>query len=461
MPNFTITPSTGTGLTTVSATPVSQNLTYSAKTGTVTISNGQSTKTVTLRQNGLPHTIPSMETIHLASTGGTIPFDVESDHIFCFSGYTTSDWVVINNGSTVQPPEGSAGGPMVWGIYPNYDTWDLSMVVGANTGSQRTATIYLDHYYDNTGTITKAPYSYPMSITQDGAGGHYLYLSENLTELNDSSYHPISAFTDVAWEVSSYPSWLTVFTGSGIGNGTFWLEPNGSYESMQRGEIVVSDTQGLGLSQTLVVYLQGYGSNKGYVWVSDSGFTHYANNWSGDTYVYDDVTVYVSTAKSSVTLTSQDSVLTFNGVGSSKTFVGGQETSATLKLNVSSSQNPSATNQHTIKYNSATIITDTVLANPITLSRIFDDNKRQNVGQQTSTGWAATVKVVSNNTSRDADVYFTASDYTYWEWSVDYPNRQSMFDNNDYGATRSKTFVASPNDTKMGLYMTRANNGYT
>lgn len=297
MPNFTITPSTGTGLTTVSATPVSQNLTYSAKTGTVTISNGQSTKTVSLRQNGLPHTIPSMETVHIPSSGGVIPFDVESDFIFCFSGYTTSDWVVINNGSTVQPPEGSTGGPMVWGIYPDIDTWDLSMVAGANTGSQRTATIYLDHYYNDAGTITKAPYAYTMNISQDGVGGHYLTIASTLMEVDDLSSPMVNISSDVSWAVTSAPSFLDMLTTAGTGNGYIWFEPKSASQEneMQRGVIVISDTQGLGLSQTLVVYYKGDGLTKGLYYISQTGFSH-QSLYAYDRYFYDDVYIYYSTA---------------------------------------------------------------------------------------------------------------------------------------------------------------------
>lgn len=308
MPNFTITPSTGTGLTTVSATPVSQNLTYSAKTGTVTISNGQSTKTVSLRQNGLPHTIPSMETVHIPSSGGVIPFDVESDFIFCFSGYTTSDWVVINNGSTVQPPEGSTGGPMVWGIYPDIDTWDLSMVAGANTGSQRTATIYLDHYYNDAGTITKAPYAYTMNISQDGAGGHYLTIASTLMEVDDLSSPMVNISSDVSWAVTSAPSFLDMLTTTGTGNGYIWFEPKSASQKneMQRGVIVVSDTQGLGLSQTLVVYYKGDGLTKGLYYISQTGFSHTRRTFGSKAYEYDDVYIYHSTAITpSLTVTAE------------------------------------------------------------------------------------------------------------------------------------------------------------
>ena len=298
MAYFTINPSTGTGLTTVSATPVSQNLTYSARSSTVTITNGQTTKTVALTQGFLPHTVPSTENINIDANGGEISFEVLSDYIIGFSGYTSGDWCVIGNDGGPQPPVGS-GSIMNWGIWPDeLSTATLNVSVGANnTGSARTATIYMQHYYQDVSEIGKMPTEYVMHITQSTVAGHYLTIGNTLMEVNDMSSPMVSISSDVSWAVSSAPSFLDMLTTAGTGNGYIWFEPNSAAQQneMQRGEIVVSDTQGLGLSQTLVVYYEGGGSTKGKYYISQTGFSH-QSLYAYDSYAYDDVYIYYSTA---------------------------------------------------------------------------------------------------------------------------------------------------------------------
>lgn len=165
MPNFTISPTTGTGVTTIHITPAGQNTTYSPKISTITITDGTSTKNVQVKQNGLPHTVPATDVINATSAQQDILFGVESDFIIQFSGYTPGEtWVSIwdtDSGEELSsadwywPEDLTGAGQFALRIQQN------------RTGSARTITLFMRHYYNNAGDYDLAPYVYTMVIRQE------------------------------------------------------------------------------------------------------------------------------------------------------------------------------------------------------------------------------------------------------------------------------------------------------
>lgn len=166
MANFTISQNSGTGVTVIQVTPSGQNLTYSARTSTITISDGTTTKNVLVKQNGLPHTVPALDVVNANNSQQNILFTVESDFTIQFSGYNPGNsWATIwdyDSGEQLDQ-------------YDHYDPEDLAHTTFAlrltqnRTGNDRQMTIYMKHVYNNAGEIETAPYVYSMNIYQ-GAG---------------------------------------------------------------------------------------------------------------------------------------------------------------------------------------------------------------------------------------------------------------------------------------------------
>lgn len=172
---FNITPSTGSGSRTFSATTQSTNLTYSARTATLVITDGYTTKTVTLRQNPLPHlesTASPFPQIVVGSGGGEVFFSIVSDFYVCFSGANQSIYTLFDDTAGTQIPFGVN--------YMDDSTFmpDASHVYGieipGNTSSSpRVDTIKMYHWIEGSGgigTVQIAPYGFTLTITTEAAG---------------------------------------------------------------------------------------------------------------------------------------------------------------------------------------------------------------------------------------------------------------------------------------------------
>lgn len=188
MAHFTISPATGTGETLVTVTPSGTNLTYEDKVSTITVTDGISTKTVTVTHGSLPHTVPSLLTVNATSGAQDINFTVDSDFNIQFSGWTAagafaSIWD-YDSGEQVTTSD-------------NYYPEDLvgktfSLRIQGNTLFQsRSCTLYMRHYYNNAGEWELAPYVYQISITQAAAAPttglsiYYLVQSDLVGEERD------------------------------------------------------------------------------------------------------------------------------------------------------------------------------------------------------------------------------------------------------------------------------------
>lgn len=178
MPNFTISQSTGTGVTSIQVTPTGQNLAYTARTSTITITDGTSTKNVQVKQNGLPHTVPALDVLQVDSTQQDILFTVESDFIIQFSGYSAGDaWASIwdyDSGEEITTsdaywPEDLSGATFALRIQQN------------RTGNDREMVLYMRHLYNNAGDYELAPYVYTMTIFQAASSEYQEYLALPLT----------------------------------------------------------------------------------------------------------------------------------------------------------------------------------------------------------------------------------------------------------------------------------------
>lgn len=107
--NFTISPTTGTGSTDIIATPAGQNDSYSAKTTTVTITDGDNTFNVTLTQGAAPHCEPNIKNniwvLDPPPTGYTTGFTFEpilpGNYFFRFSGMTEWCYFTDTGGTPV------------------------------------------------------------------------------------------------------------------------------------------------------------------------------------------------------------------------------------------------------------------------------------------------------------------------------------------------------------------------
>lgn len=178
MANFTISQNTGAGITVIQVTPSGQNLTYSARTSTITISDGTSTKNVLVKQTGLPHTVPALDVVNADSTQQNILFTVESDFTIQFSGYNPGNsWATIwdyDSGEQLDQ-------------YDHYDPDDLAHTTFAlrltqnRTGNDRQMTIYMKHIYNNAGELETAPYVYSINIFQAASSEYQEYLALPLT----------------------------------------------------------------------------------------------------------------------------------------------------------------------------------------------------------------------------------------------------------------------------------------
>lgn len=171
MANWIIQPSTGMGQTTVSATPIGTNTDYSARTATVTITDGHTTKYVKLVQNGLPHCLDNegglFQIINFTSDGGKYYFTIDSDYMVCFSGNNQSHFVITNE---------STGEVVPFGVNPvasstltpiEFRGVTFSLSAGTNTAStQQTSYINMYHFVWNDPSYSVASRNFPMTITQ-------------------------------------------------------------------------------------------------------------------------------------------------------------------------------------------------------------------------------------------------------------------------------------------------------
>lgn len=216
---FNITPNAGMGITPVTASTNGTNLTYSARTATVTISGGGDTKTVTLRQNGLPHCVSERQgfpIVSVASGGGEVVFSIITDFYVCFSGANQSNYTLINNTTHTSIPFGTN----YYGdctFKPNAQTTFTLQVPANSTETARTDTITMYHFVEGPGgigTYEIAQYNFPIQITTEP------YVQNWQFQWDDDTMDIGSGNTSASYG----------FSYSGIVSDTIYAQKNGEYD---------------------------------------------------------------------------------------------------------------------------------------------------------------------------------------------------------------------------------------
>lgn len=157
--DFVISPSTGTGSTVVSAWTAGVNSGVTEKTGSIVFTSGSDSKTVQLRQRAIPHTDPliTLITNDCQAQQGlpyTQEFTIVNDsntQMVRFSGISQYDYIHIYNNNTQQEVTENE---LLW----KEDTDGVTFTIQVSCGQATEVSIYLVHYYNDSGTYTKAPY---------------------------------------------------------------------------------------------------------------------------------------------------------------------------------------------------------------------------------------------------------------------------------------------------------------
>lgn len=141
MAYFTIDPTSGNGRTNITVTPSSYNMDGQDRVSTLTLSNSQSSKSVTLRQRYQP-VMTQFASTTFPATGGNILFTVHTDYDVVFR--SVPDWITISlNGTTY------AEGQRISSDVADNQTFTLT--AEPNTGNERSvgATFNMGHYIGN------------------------------------------------------------------------------------------------------------------------------------------------------------------------------------------------------------------------------------------------------------------------------------------------------------------------
>lgn len=232
---FAANPTAGTGIYQISAITLSQNYTYTDKVGKLIITDGITTKEVSLRHQAVPHIEPQYQAITMPATGQQIPFEIITTGNYCVYFYGKPDWLTItdNNGRT----------------YTSSDLLDQSDVEGktfyfnaANNvgGSQRTAFLQIKNcvFEPGEGRYADGPAYYPVQITQVGEVGTISWNVDNVTVGSGNTSTAIGyTYSNIRTDEGTWvnaidddnitiPSWVTCTNNSATGIATITVQAN-------------------------------------------------------------------------------------------------------------------------------------------------------------------------------------------------------------------------------------------
>jgi len=222
---LTIIPQFGLNDDTLTAT-YSENTSTSQRTGTITITGGGITRTVTVTQAAGPAILtvtPSNQPV--TNKAGSTTFAVESN----------TNWTVSDNAGwlTVNPASGNNNGTLTADYSENTST------------SQRTGTI----------TVTDGGITRNVTVTQEAAPITLTVTPSNQSVSNGSGNTTFSVESNTNWTVSDNAGWLTVSPASGNNNGTLTATFSENTTTSQRtGTITVT---GGGITRTVTVTQAG------------------------------------------------------------------------------------------------------------------------------------------------------------------------------------------------------------
>lgn len=196
------------------------------RTGDITISSPGYNKSARLTLTQHASNITMMETLAYEADGGSQTVSVQSD--LAWTAKTESSWIEFT------PGNGKAG--------------TASMKVTALSSYQSTdRTGYVYFYFGD----KQRKY---ITVTQ---GGRYLNLSESSLTLNaeDGSKGSVTIDSNIGWEVTSSPSWLTFSSKTGnAGKSTLTMTATKNNSLNERsGTVTISDNQGGAFKKNMTI----------------------------------------------------------------------------------------------------------------------------------------------------------------------------------------------------------------
>lgn len=246
-----VTPTAGTGNSTVSVSPLDTN-SYGDKVSTISVSNGVVTRNLVVTQYGRPtiSRIPPYNNVPAA--GGTLTYTVQTHYDIVFRSVPT--WVHIADGLGNQYSEGQRiSAPLPSG------TFNFTIDANTDTTSTRNSGSFnMAHYLNN--TLVTIP-SEEIRFTQDAATvADFINLdvSTLVFDWDDSPSVTRSAnvTSNVSWTASlNINSYFTIVSGaSGTNNGTIVISANdNNHTSTYDNTTILTITDGT-ITKTVTLY---------------------------------------------------------------------------------------------------------------------------------------------------------------------------------------------------------------
>jgi hypothetical protein len=223
---ITVAPTSGS--TNGSITVTASTNSGSARSGSVTITGGGITRTVTVAQEGQPvddFLEVSPNSLNFAHTGGSENVSIDSN----------VNWSVSDNRSwiTVAPTSGSNNG-------------SITVTASTNSGSARSGSV----------TITGGGITRTVTVAQEGQPvDDFLEVSPNsLNFAHTGGSENVSIDSNVNWSVSDNRSWITVAPTSGSNNGSITVTASTNSGSARSGSLTIT---GGGITRTVTVAQEG------------------------------------------------------------------------------------------------------------------------------------------------------------------------------------------------------------
>ena len=240
MPNFTISPTTGTGdgylAQFVTITPSSTNHTNGDKVTIASVIAGGITKQVTLTHWGIPN-ITRSGSGNVPATGATLTYSLYSHYQFYFENIPS--WVHIydwnsNELTAGQPYDAPAGG-----------TANLTFVIGNNSGSTRSATNFkMKHYYS--GQVST--YDTTISLTQEAGTPAQVYItlgspSEKWDWDASGATKTITITSNTSWTASVATNYYEIVgSATGTNNGSITVRAKQNNDNTSSVALRLEDT---------------------------------------------------------------------------------------------------------------------------------------------------------------------------------------------------------------------------
>ena len=214
--HFNISPTTGTGSSTISVAPSLQNNTTDDREAVVTVTNGGKSVSTTVIQFGMPSLTGQNFPISAPSTGSSYTFVVHTHYAVQFSN--KPDWVTIDDGQGNYISSATTIQPNV----ANGKTYNLTVEPNA-TNDNRTATFGMYHYVNG----TLMPNYVPMSISQPQGAEDYISIPSSIVIDWDDAVNAktVPVTSNVSWSASIDDT--TNFTMN-VGQGYVTIRANAS-----------------------------------------------------------------------------------------------------------------------------------------------------------------------------------------------------------------------------------------